>query len=94
MLGFFKPDNTLRKKAPSLYMAAFFMSFYGGIYIVTLPFVITTVGGTDKDLGLCASMGFISYLFGCITLGSLLDRFDSRRLAQLGSGVVTISMTS
>jgi MFS family permease len=72
-------------------MAAFFMSFYGGIYIVSIPFVIASVGGTDKDLGLCASMGFVSYLVGCIATGSLLDRFNSRRLAQLGSGVVTIS---
>jgi len=72
-------------------MAAFFMSFYGGIYIVSIPFVIAFVGGTDKDLGLCASMGFVSYLVGCIATGSLLDRFDSRRLAQFGSGVVTIS---
>jgi len=72
-------------------MAAFFMSFYGGIYIVSIPFVIAFLGGTDKDLGLCASMGFVSYLVGCIATGSLLDRFNSRRLAQLGSGVVTIS---
>ncbi len=72
-------------------MAAFLMSFYGGIYIVCMPFVIASVGGTDKDLGLCASMGFVSYLVGCIATGSLLDRFNSRRLAQVGSGVVTIS---
>jgi len=72
-------------------MAAFLMSFYGGIYIVCMPFVIASVGGTDKDLGLCASMGFVSYLVGCIATGSLLDRFNSRRLAQLGSGAVTIS---
>jgi MFS family permease len=72
-------------------MAAFFMSFYGGIYIVSIPFVIAFVGGTDKDLGLCASMGFVSYLVGCIATGSLLDRFNSRHLAQLGSAVVTIS---
>ena len=74
-----------------IYMAAFFMSFYGGIYIVSIPFIIAFLGGTDKDLGLCASMGFVSYLVGCIATGSLLDRFNSRRLAQLGSGVVTIS---
>ena len=93
MLAFFRPNNSLRswQKAPSIYMAAFFMSFYGGIYIVSIPFVIASVGGTDKDLGLCASMGFVSYLVGCIATGSLLDRFNSRRLAQLGSGVVTIS---
>lgn len=75
-------------------MAAFFMSCYGGIYIVSLPFVIASLGGTDKDLGLCASMGFMSYLVGCITTGSLLDRFDSKRLAQLGSGVVSISIAA
>jgi len=93
MLAFFRPNNSLRswQKAPSIYMAAFFMSFYGGIYIVSIPFVIAFLGGTDKDLGLCASMGFVSYLVGCIATGSLLDRFNSRRLAQLGSSVVTIS---
>jgi MFS family permease len=94
MLDFFRPGNSLWKKEPSIYMAAFFMSFYGGIYIVTLPFIITSVGGTDKDLGLCASMGFISYLIGCITLGPRLDRFNSRRLAQIGSGLITISVSS
>jgi len=93
MLTLFRQNSSLPswQKASSIYMAAFFMSFYGGIYIVSIPFVIASVGGTDKDLGLCASMGFVSYLVGCIATGSLLDRFNSRRLAQLGSGVVTIS---
>jgi MFS family permease len=80
------------RKAPSIYMAAFFMSFYGGIYIVSIPFVIALLGGTDKDLGLCASMGFVSYLMGCIGTGPLLDRFNARRLAQVGSLVVTVSV--
>jgi MFS family permease len=79
------------RKTPSIYMAAFFMSLYGGIYIVSLPFVIAFLGGTDKDLGLCASMGFVSYVVGCTATGHLLDRFNSRRLAQFGSGIVTIS---
>ncbi len=72
-------------------MAAFFMSLYGGIYIVSLPFVIAFLGGTDKDLGLCASMGFVSYVVGCTATGPLLDWFNSRCLAQFGSGIVTIS---
>ncbi len=91
MSEFLRPDISLRKKAPSIYMAAFFMSCYSGVYIVTLPFIITYLGGEDKDLGLCASTAFISYLFGCISLRHLLDRFNSRHLAQLGSGVITIS---
>jgi MFS family permease len=80
------------RKTPSIYMAAFFMSFYGGIYIVSIPFVIAFLGGTDKDLGLCASMGFVSYLMGCICTGPLLYRFNARRLAQVGSLVVTASV--
>jgi len=79
------------RKTPSIYIAAFLMSCYGGIYIVSIPFIIAFLGGTDKDLGLCASMGFVSYLMGCIGTGHLLDRFNSRRLAQVGSSVVTIS---
>ena len=93
MTMFLKLKRLLRgwRKTPSIYIAAFFMSCYGGIYIVSIPFVIALVGGTDKDLGLCASMGFVSYLVGCIGTGSLLDRFNSRRLSQVGSGIVTIS---
>jgi len=93
MQMFLQSKRLLRgwRKTPSIYIAAFLMSFYGGIYIVCMPFVIALVGGTDKDLGLCASMGFASYLVGCIGTGSLLDRFNSRRLAQVGSGIVTIS---
>ena len=94
MSGFLGPARSFRKKAPSIYMAAFFMSCYSGVYIVTLPFIITYLGGEDKDLGLCASAGFISYLIGCIALRHLLDRFNSRHLAQLGSGVITISITT
>ena len=78
----------------SIHLAAFFMSFYGGIYIVSLPFVVSFVGGTDKDLGLCASLGFVSYLIGCITTGLLLDRFNPRRLAQLGSLGVSVSVAA
>jgi len=78
----------------SIHLAAFFMSFYGGIYIVSLPFVVSFVGGTDKDLGLCASLGFVSYLIGCITTGPLLDRFNPRRLAQLGSLGVSVSVAA
>ena len=78
----------------SIHTAAFFMSFYGGIYIVSLPFVVSFVGGTDKDLGLCASLGFVSYLTGCIATGPLLDRFNPRRLAQLGSLGVSVSVAA
>lgn len=96
MLMFFRPNSSLRswRKTPSIYMAAFFMSFYGGIYIVSIPFVIAFLGGTDKDLGLCASLGFVSYLVGCTATGPLLDRFNPRRLAQFGSVVVAISASA
>ena len=59
--------------------------------MVSLPFVIAFLAGTDKDLGLCASMGFASYLVGCSATGPLLDRFNPKRLAQFGSAVITIS---
>ena len=78
----------------SIHIAAFLMSFYSGIYIVSLPFVVSFVGGTDEDLGLCASLGFVSYLIGCITTGPLLDRFNPRRLAQLGSVGVSVSVAA
>jgi MFS family permease len=94
MLEFLRPNSALRKKVPAIYMAAFFMSFYGGLYIVTLPFIITYLGGKDEDLGLCTALGFSSYLVSCIAVGHHLDKFNSRRLVQIGSGMITLSMAA
>jgi len=51
--------------------------------MVSLPFVIAFLGGTDKDPGLRASLAFVSCMVGCTATGPLLDRFNPRRMAQL-----------
>ncbi|MBN2139214.1 MAG: MFS transporter [Sedimentisphaerales bacterium] len=89
MLFRFMSGLRSRVRIPWIYTAAFLMSFYGGIWMVTIPFVVTFLGGSDRDLGLCASLGFGSYLAGCAVTGSLLARFDPRRLAQLGAVAIT-----
>ena len=73
-----------------LYAGTFFFSgAHGGLFTVAFPFIITLIGGNDRDLGLCFGIGTMAYMFACITAGRHLDKFNPKRALQTAAVTVT-----
>lgn len=72
--------------------AAFLQSCGGGIWFVAIPYILKRFGATDTQLGFCMGMWFLSYLFGCLSVSRLLDRFNSKSTVQIGAGANVLSV--
>ena len=84
-----------RQNPTALYIATFFFSGgHGGIFTLALPFVITLLGGSDKDLGLCFGLGTITYMISCLTVANHLDRFSPKRTLQFSSAFVALVLAA
>ena len=82
-----------RQTPTALYIATFlFSGGHGGIFTLALPFVITLLGGSDKDLGLCFGFGTITYMLSCLTIANHLDRFNPKRILQFSSAFVALTL--
>jgi predicted MFS family arabinose efflux permease len=76
----------------ALYTGTFFFSGgHGGIFTLALPFVVTLLGGSDKDLGLCFGLGTMAYMISCLTVANHLDRFSPKRTLQFSSAFISIA---
>lgn len=83
--------------AVGVYAGVFFQAFLGGIWLVTMPFIIKRLSGSDFDVGLCIGLGFLGYvvaLVGCLFGRVVLDRFSAKRTVQLGVGAITALMAA
>jgi len=82
-------------ESAQVYAGAFFQSFGGTVWLVAMPFVIKRLGGTDFDAGLCMGLLFGGYMMSlalCLFGSGILDRFNKKRMAQLGAGIITATM--
>jgi MFS family permease len=66
-------------------LAGFIMSVGQGIMLVSLPFIVKRFGGSDGDAGLSLALNFASYVVACLGATLILDRFNPKRLAQIGA---------
>lgn len=80
----------IKSDALWLCMCAFFMSAQYGVYAVAFPFIMRSVGGTDKDLGLCLGLNFTFYIIGCLISVPLIDHFSAKRVSQLSLSSLAI----
>ncbi|MBW8017831.1 MAG: MFS transporter [Planctomycetes bacterium] len=84
-----------RQSPTALYTAAFFFSGgHGGIFTLAFPFVVTLLGGSDKDVGLCFGIGTITYLVSCLTVANHLDRFNPKRILQFSSAFIALTLVA
>ena len=67
------------------------MSVSAGMFLVAMPFVVKRLGGSDGAVGVTMSLYSTAYLLVCMALSPLLDRFNSKRLVQIGSVGITVS---
>ena len=74
-----------------LCIAAFIQSCGGGVWFVSMPFIMKRLGGTDTQLGLLMALWFASYTIGCISAVSVLDRFRTKSIVILGA-IINILM--
>ena len=77
-----------------LYAGGFFQSFFFGIWVVALPFVIKRLSGLDSDVGLCVGLGFGGYVAACLLGRYVLDYLDAKRTVQCGAGAVAVVVTA
>ena len=88
-----KKHLSSRQRPMALYTATFFFSGgHGGIFTLALPFVVTLLGGSDKDLGLCFGLGTLTYMVSCLTVANHLDRFSPKRTLQFSSAFVALTL--
>lgn len=82
------------KQNPTALLTAtfFFSGAHGGIFSLALPFVVTLLGGSEKDVGLCYGLGTIGYVISCMTAAKHLDRFSPKRTLQVSSAIIAISV--
>jgi MFS family permease len=66
-------------------------SVSAGIFLVVLPFVVKRLGGSDGAVGVTMSLYSTAYLLACMALSPLLDRFNSKRLVQIGIVGIVVS---
>ena len=78
-----------------VYAGSFFQAFSGTVWLVAMPFVIKRLGGTDFDVGLCLGLlfgGYMAALALCLFGRGILDYFNKKRMAQLGTGSITATI--
>jgi len=88
-----KKPLSLHRSPMALYAATFFFSGgHGGLFMLALPFVVTLLGGSDKELGLCFGLGTMTYLISCLTIANHIDRFNPKRVLQCSSAVIALTL--
>ena len=85
-----KKDAAFSQGAFWLYLAVFSMACSGGVYMTSLPFILKNIGAADTSMGLCLSLGFVGYLFGCLFGGTKVDKFNPKSVVLTGSGIMTV----
>ena len=83
--------SDLRENTWGLFVASFLCSLEGGILLTCLPFILTDVGGTEKEVGFGLVLNFASYLTGCVLGGLVMDRFSPKRTLQVSAVMMTVS---
>jgi MFS family permease len=71
--------------------AGVLMAVAASIFLIAVPFVVKRLGGSDGTVGVTLSLNFTAYLAACLALSPILDRFNSKRLVQVGIVGVTLS---
>lgn len=74
-----------RDSFAALCLSAFLCSSAIGVLLIAMPFIITKLGGSDREVGSCFAMNFVAYIAGCLLAGPLADRFGPKHMLQLGS---------
>jgi len=71
--------------------AGLLMSVSSNILLIALPFVVKRLGGSDGTVGMTMSLNYTAYLIACIALFPILDKFNSKRLVQVGAIGIAMS---
>ena len=79
-----------RQNITALFTAAFFYASGIGVLLVALPFVVTNLGGSDRELGFCIGINYAAYIIACILLGIILDNFNAKRSLQLSALIMAL----
>jgi len=76
-----------------LYITIAFQAIYGGIWAVSMPYVIKAVGGSDSQVGLYMGLAFGGYCFSLVLSFIYRDKIETinlKRVVQFGTGFLAV----
>lgn len=82
-----------RDRAWPLYGAAFMMAICLSMAWTAMPFVLTSIGGTDAHVGYAPAVNNLAYMIALLVTGSRLGRLRVRRTA-LRAGTVALAASA
>lgn len=74
-----------------LYLGSFMSAFAWGLLLLVMPFVITNLGGSDKELGICIGINATAYIIACLVAVFVMDRFSPKRMLQISTAGMAIA---
>jgi len=84
-----KHERTLR-----LCLAAFYMDYSAGVFIVALPYLALSMGAESLDLGILGAARSGAYIAAAIPAALLADRYSRRVLLAFSSAGVVIMLAT
>jgi MFS family permease len=80
MLQLFKDKNLVR-----LCFASFFMSANLQVVMLSTPFIVKSMNGSDTDVGICMMAQTVVYVFCCILAMFVADKLKPRKILLIAS---------
>ncbi|HPS54185.1 MAG TPA: hypothetical protein PLP05_01175, partial [Sedimentisphaerales bacterium] len=63
-----------------LYLAIFFQAIFGGIWTVSMPYVIKALGGSDSQVGIYMGLSFCGYFVSLVLSYIYRDKIEMLNL--------------
>ena len=76
-----------------LYMGIFFQAVFGGIWTVSMPYVIKALGGSDSEVGLYMGLAFSGYCFSLILsfiYRNKIETINLKPIVQFGTSFLAV----
>lgn len=72
-----------------LYAGTLTHSFGAGMFLLAMPFIVISLGGSDREVGLCMGFNFVAYMISCLIVGRFLDKCSPKKALLISALTVT-----
>ena len=74
----------------TLTCSSMLLHFGSGLYVTVLPWLVLEVTGSESAVGWATTARFLPYLLLAIPVGTLVDRFDHRRVMMVSNWICVL----